>query len=88
MKKLFLLIFVFMLHLTLNAEECSCGSYEQGMYDYAVLDGSGGCCGGSQNTNHGSYFTTYVPGPGMTWIVRDVQKVSFSDAVRACCPPA
>lgn len=77
-----------MLHLTLNAEECSCGSYEQGIYDYIVIDGSGGCCEGSQDTKYASWFTTYGPGPGNTWIVRDVVRVTFSDAVRACCPPA
>jgi len=77
-----------MLHSTLNAEECSCGSFEQGIYTYDVIADSGGCCGGSHDTNYGVWFTTYKPGPGNTWVVSDVKRISFSDAVGACCPPA
>lgn len=69
-----------------NAEACSCGSFEEGTYDYFVRDGSGGCCRGVSSGD--ASFTTWVPGPGRTWIVDTITEISHSDAVRACCPPA
>jgi len=86
MKNTILIILAVIFPLTLNAEECSCGSYESGIYDYVVIDDTGGCCEGRQDTEYNSWFTTYYPGPGTTWIVRHVQRITFSDAVRACCP--
>lgn len=86
MKKLFVIVFTFMLALIVNAEECSCGSHQTGIYDYSVADDSGGCCDGRQNPGSKAYLTTFVPGPGMTWIVRTIDEISFSDAIKACCP--
>lgn len=88
MKKTFLIVSAFIFSLTLNAEECSCGSYESGMYDYVVIDDTGGCCEGRHDTEYPTRFTTFCPGPGMTWILRDIQRIEFIDAIRACCPNA
>lgn len=83
MKKL--LCFIFLVNTVIaNAESCSCGSYESGMYRYDVKDGSGGCCDGTGSGN--GYFSTYTPGPGRTWVLKDIQILKVSDAMNKCCP--
>lgn len=64
--------------------ECSCGSFEDGMYDYSVIDNTGGCCTGRLTGN--AWFTTYRPGEGLSWEVVDVTRIQPIDAQRACCP--
>lgn len=66
----------------LNAKECSCGSFQAGLYDYSVVDNSGGCCSGIAQPK--AFFTTYVYSEG-AWEVADIENIAGGDAQKACC---
>ncbi len=84
-KVIFSLIFLFVASTT-RSEECSCGSFEAGIYDFSVQDDTGGCCKGVLGER--AWLTTWKPGPGRTWIVVDIVSVKPIDAQRECCPAA
>lgn len=84
MKKIIILLLVLTNVFVANAESCSCGSFESGTYDYTIKDGSGDCCSGSSGGQ--AYFTTWSPGSGRSWVVKDIKKIEFSDAIKSCCP--
>lgn len=84
MKKIFLVLFMFITVSTAFADACSCGSFEEGTYDYTIKDGSGDCCSGTSGGS--AYYTNWIPGPGRTWVVTKITEISFSDAIKACCP--
>lgn len=66
----------------MNGAHCSCGSFAGGTYDYSTIEGAD-CCSGHHNFD--ASFTTWTPGPGRTWIVVKVTKVTGEAATDACC---
>ena len=83
MKKLFCFLFLFSMSIA-NAEDCGCGSHADGLYDYSVKDGTGGCWSGEGVGD--ALFTTWTQGPGKTWINTGVKKITAAAAISACCP--
>jgi hypothetical protein len=90
MKKIFIaLLFLFNCSLVNAVTSCNCGSFETGTYSYFVLDdgeNDGDCCTG-KDAGLPNFFFTYRPGstPG-TWVTASSDRISFGDAVNACCP--
>ena len=84
MKKIIILLLVLSNVFVANAESCSCGSFESRSYNYTIKDGTGDLCNGSFGGQ--GYFTTWSPDPGRSWVVNDIKKIEFSDAINSCCP--
>jgi hypothetical protein len=83
MKKFISFLFLFSVFIA-NAEDCGCGSHAEGLYDYSVKDGTGGCCKGIGSGP--ALYTTWTQGPGRTWINTGVKEVTVAAAQSACCP--
>lgn len=81
-KFLLLTILVFAINFKLDAKSCSCGTYENGQYDYTVDDGTG-CCTG--RVHQKAYLTKFVYDEG-AWEVSSVTEVTGSTAQNRCCP--
>jgi hypothetical protein len=78
-------VFLFAFVNFIKAKECSCGSFEEGLVDYAVEDDGLGCCSGTPTGK--AFFTTYIPGEGDTWEVVDIKDLKPAEAQLKCCPP-
>lgn len=68
-----------------NALACSCGSYETGTYDY-FTNGNSDCCSRDFLAGASSTYSTWIQGPGRTWILHEMKDVSYSVIMNECCP--
>lgn len=87
MKK-FIVLTLFMLSNQLNAlQRCSCGSFENGIYEYNIVENTGGCCTGfpsGVNRENQAFLVTYEENEGV-WEVVDVQGINPATAQSRCC---
>jgi hypothetical protein len=88
MKRIVILFLMSMCNIyLLNATECSCGSFQDGQYDFSVEDQPnepGKCCSSPVTGN--AWFSTYTPGEGSTWELFEIIRVEPATAQKKCCP--
>lgn len=72
--------------ILLNATECGCGSMESGRTIEYSTSGDSDCCSGRQEPDSKVYSMTWSPGPGRTFILDDIQEITFLSAMSVCCP--
>ncbi len=86
--KLLITVFSIFSYFSMSSTDlCSCGSYENGTYEYQVIEESGGCCSGlpanDEEFGSGNQLTWERSEGG--WRLTDIQAISNSDAQNECC---
>lgn len=86
-KNLFLIVFVFTA-IHANSKQCSCGTFESGMFTYGVVGEESGCCTG-EPTGAGLFgdnaaYTTYEYSEG-AWTPKETKLISPTSAQNRCC---
>ncbi|MGM0634722.1 MAG: hypothetical protein ACQESK_01555 [Bacteroidota bacterium] len=88
MKKV-LIILSLIFAIQANAiQHCSCGSFETGIYEYNIVENTGGCCSGfpaGVNDKNEAYLVTYTLNEGV-WEMREITGVNPETAQTRCCP--
>lgn len=67
---------------------CQCGSFADGITQYEVVEGSGGCCSGEASGlgmyDNNAISISYVRNEG-AWEVDDIKLIEPSSAQNSCC---